>query len=160
MIIAIRNLRRLHRCTKAVVAVETALVLSIFLVPMLLCLLDFATLFQGQAAVDEAMQDAMTYVLNVGVKATTAGVQTAAQASTSQTISVSTSTVCYCVSTTSSSPTMPDTVACNSTCGNGYVFQQFMNIVTTGQVAIPMPVPWINLNSPYTATATGMVRTG
>ncbi|MGD1036048.1 MAG: TadE/TadG family type IV pilus assembly protein [Roseiarcus sp.] len=152
--------RRLLVAIDGVVAVETALVVSVFLVPMLLCLLDFAQIYQGQADVDEALQDAMTYVMSAGSSATNAGVQTAAQASNGNSIAVSTSALCYCVSTVTTVPTMPTSVGCTSSCTGNFVFQQFMNIVTTNQVTIAFPVSSINLTSPFTVTATGLVRTG
>jgi len=155
-----KSLRRLLVAIDGAVAVETALVFSVFLAPTLLCLWDFAQVYQGQAHVEEALQDAITYVMNSGSNATAAGVQTAAQAANGSSISVSASTVCYCVPTSTSVPTMPSSVSCSGSCGGGAVFQQFMNIVTTNSVTIPFPVSWLHLPSPYTVTATGNVRTG
>jgi Flp pilus assembly protein TadG len=153
-------LRRLLVAVDGTVAVETALVLSLFLAPTLLCLWDFAQIYQGQAHVDEALQDAMTYVMYAGGNATSAGVQTAAQAANGKSITVDTSTVCYCVSTVTTVPTMPTSVSCSGSCTGSFVFQKFMNVVASNKVTIPFPVSWIKLTSPYTVQATGNVRTG
>jgi len=153
-------LRQLLVAIDGSVAVETALVVAVFLVPMMLCLWDFARIYQGQAHVDEALQDAMTYVMNSGSNASSSGARTAAQAANGSSISVSTSTACYCVSTSTTVPTMPTSVSCSSSCTGSTVLQQFMSIVTTDQVTIPFPVSWIKLTSPLTVTSTGSVRTG
>jgi Flp pilus assembly protein TadG len=154
-----KTLHRLLKPTDGAVAVEAALVLS-FLVPMLLCLWDFARLYEGQANVDEALQDAVTYVMSAGSNATTAGATSAAQAANGSSITVSTSTACYCVSTSTTVPTLPTSVSCTSSCTGNTVLQHFMKVVTTDSVTIPFPVPWITLTSPYTETATAYVRTG
>ncbi len=164
MIAHIKNLRRLRRDTTGVVAVETGMVMAFFLVPSLLCLLDFAALYQSQATVEEATENAMTYVMNAGAGASSAAVQSAAQASSTQSISATATTACFCVPITSGTPTLPRTVQCGSSssnsCTGSEVFQQFMSISTSSDVDIPFPVPWINLTSPHTVTARGMVRTG
>jgi Flp pilus assembly protein TadG len=155
-----KTLDRLLAGNDGAVAVEAALVLSVLLAPMLLCLWDFSQLYQGQANVDEALQDTVTYVMSTGSNATAAGAISAAQAANGNGITVSTSTVCYCVSTSTSAPTMPTSVSCTSSCTGSSVFQKFMKVVATNSVMIPFPVPWIKLTSPYTMTATAYVRTG
>jgi Flp pilus assembly protein TadG len=155
-------MKALHRVLAAAdgaVAVEAALVLS-FLVPILLCLWDFSRLYEGQANVDEALQDAVTYVMSAGSNATAAGATSAAQAANGTSITVSTSTVCYCVSTSTTVPTMPTSASCTGSCTGSSVLQHFMKVITTNSVTIPFPVPWISLTSPYTETATAYVRTG
>jgi len=154
-----KKLRRLLAATDGAVAVEAALVLSLFLVPMLLCLWDFSQLYQGQANLDEALQDTVTYIMSAGSNATAAGATSAAQAANGTGITVSTSTVCYCVSTSTTVPTMPASISCTSSCTGSTVLQQFMKVVATDSVTIPFPVPWIKLTSPYTMTATAYVRT-
>jgi Flp pilus assembly protein TadG len=156
-------MKTLHRLLTAIdgaVAVEAALVLSLFLVPMLLCLWDFSQLYEGQANLDEALQDTVTYVMSTGSNATAAGAISAAQAANGTSITVSTSTVCYCISTSTTVPTMPTSVNCTSSCTGSSVLQQFMKVIATNSVTIPFPVPWIKLTSPYTVTATAYVRTG
>jgi Flp pilus assembly protein TadG len=155
-----KTLHRLLAATDGAVAVEAALVLSLFLVPMLLCLWDFSQLYEGQANVDEALQDTVTYVMGTGSNATTAGATSAAQAANGSSITVSNSMVCYCVSTSTTVPTMPASVSCTGSCTGSSVLQRFMKIVTTNSVTIPFPVSWINLTSPHTVTATAYVRTG
>jgi Flp pilus assembly protein TadG len=152
-----KSLHRLLAATDGAVAVELALVLSLFLAPTFLFLWDFASVYQGKANVEEALQDATTYVINSGSSATTAGATSAAQAANGSSISVSTSTSCYCVSTSTTVPTMPTSVSCSGSCTGSAVLQHFMKIVTTNSVTIPFPVSW--LTSPYTVTATGYVRT-
>jgi Flp pilus assembly protein TadG len=153
-----KALLRLFSATDGAVAVEAALVLSLFLLPMLLCLWDFSQLYAGQAKLDEALQDTVTYVMSAGSNATAAGATSAAQAANGSSITVSTSTVCYCVSTTV--PTTPTSISCTSSCAGSSVLQQFMKIVTTNSVTVPFPVSWFNLTSPYTEIATAYVRTG
>jgi Flp pilus assembly protein TadG len=155
-----KSVRRLFDATDGNVAVETALVLSLLLVPMLLCLWDFATVYQARADAEEALQDAITYVMNAGATATNAGITSAAQAANGSTVSVSTSTVCYCVSNSTTVPTMPTSVSCTGSCTGSTVLQQFMKVVTTNNVTVPFPVSWLNLPSPYAATATGYGRIG
>ncbi len=45
-------------------------------------------------------------------------------------------------------------------CPGGSVFQTFMNVVTTNNVALLFPISWINLTSPFTVKATSNVRIG
>jgi Flp pilus assembly protein TadG len=155
-----RKLRRLLAASDGVVAIETALVLSLFLVPLLLGIIDVSQIALGKAKVDEALQDAMTYVMSAGSASTNAAITSAAQAANGSGITVSTSTVCYCVSTGSSLPTAPSTATCGHSCSSGFVLQQFMSIAVSNRVTIPFPVPFINLTSPMTVTSTGQVRTG
>jgi Flp pilus assembly protein TadG len=107
-----KTFHRLVAATDGAVAVEAALVLSLFLAPMLLCLWDFSQLYEGQANVDEALQDTVTYVMSTGSKATALGATSAAQAANGSSITLSTSTACYCVSTSTTLPTMPTSVSC------------------------------------------------
>ena len=82
------------------IAVEAALVMSFVVVPLLLGLWDVAQIGLGQSQVQEALQDAITYVA-AGNSSNTAGVAAAAQSAYGNAISVSASAVCYCVKTTS-----------------------------------------------------------
>jgi hypothetical protein len=155
-----RILHRLSNAKDGTVAVEAALVLSLFLAPTLVCLWDVGQIYQGRAIADESLQDAATYVMNTGTNATGSGVTAAAQASGGGSISASTSTVCYCVTTSGTTPTMPSSVSCSGSCSGSTVLQKFMSIGTTESVTIPFPVSWLNITSPYTVTATVNVRTG
>jgi Flp pilus assembly protein TadG len=137
-------------------AVETALVMSFVLVPMLLGLWDVAQIGLGQTQVQEALQDAVTYVA-AGNSSNTSGITSAAQSAYGTSIQVSASAVCYCVQT--GSVAMPTSVSCGSgSCSSGGNFEQFMNITTSKAVAIPFPVPY--LGSSVTVTSTATVRTG
>ena len=149
-------LRRFLQARDGAVAVETALVCSLLLVPLLLGLWDVAQLAMSQAQLDEALQDATTYVA-YNNNATAAQITSAAQGAYGNSISVSSGTVCYCVSTTSSSPTAPTSISCTSSCGSGYQFEQFMSITVSTTVAIPFAVPY--LGSSTTLSSTGQVRT-
>ena len=99
--------RRFSRSEDGNISVELALVLSFVFVPMLLGIWDVAQIGFGQAQVQEALQDAVTYVAagNTG----SSGVTSAAQSAYGNSISVSTSTVCYCVKTGTTTPTAPTT---------------------------------------------------
>ncbi len=153
---------KVHRAVasaRGAAAVEVALVLALFLVPFLLLLWDVGLVALGKAELDEALQDTMTYV-SAGNASNSSGITAAAQKAYGTSITVSTSTVCYCVATGTSQPTAPSSIACTSTCNSGYVRQQFMNITVSTEVDIPFPVSGFNLTSPLTLTTTGSVRTG
>jgi Flp pilus assembly protein TadG len=138
------------------IAVETALVLCFVLVPMLLGLWDVAQIGLGQTQVQEALQDAVTYVA-AGNASNTAGVTGAAQSAYGTSIQVSAGAVCYCVQT--SSVAMPTSVSCSTaSCSNGGNFEQFMTITTSKAVTIPFPVPY--LGGSVTVTSSATVRTG
>jgi Flp pilus assembly protein TadG len=137
------------------IAVEAALVMSFVVVPLLLGLWDVAQIGLGQSQVQEALQDAITYVA-AGNSSNTAGVAAAAQSAYGNAISVSASAVCYCVKTTSVA--MPTAVSCSSSCSSGGDFEQFMSITTSKTVPIPFAVPY--LGDSVTVTSTAMVRTG
>jgi Flp pilus assembly protein TadG len=138
------------------IAVETALVMSFVVVPLLLGLWDVAQIGLGQSQVQEALQDAITYVA-AGNAGNTAGITSAAQSAYGNAISVSASAVCYCVKTTSVA--MPTAVSCSSgSCSSGGDFEQFMSITTSKTVPIPFAVPY--LGDSVTVTSTAMVRTG
>jgi Flp pilus assembly protein TadG len=146
---------RLAKDKSGSIAVETALVMSFVIVPILLGLWDVAQIGLGQTQVQEALQDAITYVA-AGNSSNTSGITSAAQSAYGTSISVSASAVCYCVST--SSVTMPTAVSCTgSTCSSGGDFEQFMTITTSKTVAIPFTVPY--LGSSVTVTSTATVRT-
>ncbi len=155
-----KSLRQLLVATDGMVSVEMALIASLVLSPMMLGLIDFSQIYLGQTKVEGAAQDAMGYIMRNGSSATNAGAQAAAQAANGNAITVSSSTVCYCVPTTTSVPTMPTSVSCSGSCPGGSVFQTFMNVVTTNNVALLFPISWINLTSPFTVKATSNVRIG
>jgi Flp pilus assembly protein TadG len=137
-------------------AVETALVMSFVLVPMVLGLWDVAQIGLGQTQVQEALQDAVTYVA-AGNSSNTSGIISAAQSAYGTSIQVSANAVCYCVQT--GSVAMPTSVSCSSgSCSSGGNFEQFMNITTSKTVAIPFAVPY--LGNSVTVTSTATVRTG
>jgi Flp pilus assembly protein TadG len=150
-------LRRIARAQDGSVSVEAALVMSFILAPMLLGLWDVAQIGFGQAQVQEALQDAVTYVA-AGNAGNSSGITAAAQSAYGSSISVSTSTVCYCVQTSTSSPTTPTSEACTGSCSSGNDFEQFMSITVTKTVSIPFTVPY--LGKSVTVTSTGQVRTG
>jgi Flp pilus assembly protein TadG len=151
--------RRFVAAVEGVAAIETALLISLFFGPFLLAVLDAGQIALGKSQLDEALQDAMTYV-SAGNASNGSGITAAAQGAYGASISVTTSTVCYCVGTGTSQPTAPSSTGCSSKCGTGYVLQQFMNISVSNKVVIPFPVPFLNLTSPLTLTTTGAVRTG
>jgi hypothetical protein len=106
--------------------------------------------------VQEALQDAVTYVAagNTG----TSGVTAAARSAYGNSIGVSTSTVCYCVKTGTTTPTTPTSATCGGSCTAGNDYEQFMSITVSKTVSIPFTVPY--LGSSVTVTSTGKVRTG
>jgi Flp pilus assembly protein TadG len=149
--------QRFSRAEEGSVSIEMALVMSFVLVPMLLGLWDVAQIGFGQAQVQEALQDAATYVA-AGNASNSSGITSAAQAAYGSSISVSTSTVCYCVQTGTTGPTAPASEACSGSCGSGNDFEQFMNITVSKTVSIPFTVPY--LGKSVTVTSSGQVRTG
>ena len=151
------RLRRLAAARDGAVAVEVALVSSLILVPLLLGLWDVAQIAFAKAKVDEALQDAVSYVA-AGNSGNSSGITSAAQGAYGNTISVSTSTACYCVKTTTSTPTAPSSVSCSGSCAGGSTLQQFMSITVSLAVSIPFTVTY--LGSSVTVSSTGQVRTG
>ncbi len=149
--------RRLGGCTKGVAAVETAIVVSLVLLPLLAGVADIGIMAQQRDKLDEALQDAITYVSagNTG----SAGVTTAAQAAYGTSIAVSTGTFCYCVATGTTTPTAPTTVNCSGSCASGDVLETFMKITVSTAATLPVPLPALNLPSPVTLTTSGYIRT-
>jgi Flp pilus assembly protein TadG len=146
---------RLAKNENGSIAVEAALVMSFVVVPLLLGLWDVAQIGLGQAQVQEALQDAITYVA-AGNSSNTAGITAAAQSAYGNAISISASAVCYCAKTTSVA--MPTAVSCSSgSCSSGGDFEQFLSITTSKTVLIPFAVPY--LGDSVTVTSTAMVRT-
>lgn len=149
-------LRRISKAKEGSISVEAALVLSFIFVPLLLGLWDVAQIGFGQAQVQEALQDAVTYVAagNTG----NSGITSAAQAAYGSSMSVSTATACYCVQTSTSSPTAPGSVSCGSSCSSGDDYEQFMNITVSKTISLPFTVPY--LGKSVTVSSKGQVRTG
>jgi Flp pilus assembly protein TadG len=149
-------LQRFAKAEEGNISVETALVMSFLFVPMLLGIWDVAQIAFGQAQVQEALQDVVTYVAagNTGAS----GITSAAQAAYGNSISVSTSTVCYCVQTSTTNPTAPSTATCGGSCSGGNDLEQFMSITVSKNVSIPFTVPY--LGNSVTVTSVGKVRTG
>jgi Flp pilus assembly protein TadG len=147
---------RFLKSNHGVIAVETALMIGFVLAPMMLGLWDAATIAIRKGEVDEALQAVITYVA-AGNASNSSGIVAASQAAYGSNINVSTSTACYCVST-SASPTIPTVVSCTGSCANGADLEQFMNISVTSTVAMPVSVPY--LGSTVTVTSSAQVRTG
>ncbi len=139
------------------VAVEAALVMGLLLVPLLFGFWDVAQIGLAQAEVQEGLQDAVSYVA-AGNSNNEAGITTAAQAAYGSSISISMSTVCYCVSMTSSSPTMPTSISCTSSCAAGTDLEQFMILTVSKTISVPFTVPYLGASK--TVTSTGQVRIG
>ena len=72
-------LRRIARAEEGSVSIEAALVVSFVLLPVLLGLWDVAQIGFGQAQVQEALQDAVTYVA-AGNSSNSSGIAAAARA--------------------------------------------------------------------------------
>jgi Flp pilus assembly protein TadG len=153
--------RRLFRAVDGAVAVETALVSSLILVPLLLGLWDVAQLAMSQAELDEALEDAISYIagnMAAGTTWTTSGITSAAQASYGSGVGVSSSQVCYCVETGSSTPTAPTSVSCSGSCSSGSTIEQYESITVSMTVSIPFTVSY--LGSSVTLSSTGQIQTG
>jgi Flp pilus assembly protein TadG len=149
-------MRRLIRARDGAVAVETALVSSLLLVPLLLGLWDVAQIAMAQAQLDEALQDAITYVAATG-STNSSNITTAGQAAYGSSISVSSSEACYCVQTSTTTPTTPTSVSCTGTCSSG-TMEQFMSITVSTTVTMPFPVPY--LGSTVSLSSTGNAQIG
>jgi Flp pilus assembly protein TadG len=151
-----RGVRRLLKAKDGAVAVETALVSSLILVPLLLGLWDVAQIAMAQAQLDEALQDAITYVAATG-STSSSSITTAGQAAYGSAISVSSSQACYCVNTTTTTPTAPTSVSCTGTCSSGSM-EQFMSITVSTTVTMPFPVPY--LGSTIALSSSGNAQIG
>lgn len=147
----------LLRDDDGVVAVETALVSSLILIPLLLGLSDVAQLAIAKARVQEALQDALTYVAATN-STSSAQITSAAQAAYGSSISVSSSQACYCVATGTTTPTMPTSVSCTASCLPGTTLAQFERITVSQTVQILFSVQY--LASSVTIASTGLVQTG
>ncbi len=145
--------RRFSHSLDGSISVEAALIMSFVFVPVLLGLWDVAQIAVGQAQVQEALQDAITYVA-AGNSGNSSGITAAAQSAYGTSISVSTSTACYCVSTSSSSA--PSSVSCSGSCSGD--LEQFMSLTVSKTVSIPFTVPY--LGHSVTVESSGEVRTG
>jgi Flp pilus assembly protein TadG len=151
-----RGMRRLMRARDGAVAVETALVSSLLLIPLLLGLWDVAQVAMAQAKLDEALQDAITFVAATG-STSSSSITTAGQAAYGSSISVSSSEACYCVQTSTTTPTAPTSISCTGTCSSG-TMEQFMSITVSTTVTIPFPVPY--LGSTVSLSSTGNAQIG
>lgn len=149
--------QRFLKSDKGSISVEAALVMGFILTPLMLGTWDVAQIATGQSQAQEALQDTLTYVA-AGNASNTTGITTAAQKAYGSSMSVSTSKVCYCVQTGTTTPTKPTSVSCSGSCSTGNDLEQFMSITVTKAVKIPFTVPY--LGSTYTVMSTGQVRTG
>jgi Flp pilus assembly protein TadG len=150
-------LQRFSKANAGSISVEAALVMGFILTPLMLGTWDVAQIATGKSQVQEALQDALTYVA-AGNASNATGITNAAQTAYGTSISLSTSTVCYCVQTGTTTPTKPTSVSCSGSCGTGNDLEQFMSITASKTVKIPFAVPY--LGSTVTVKSTGQVRTG
>jgi Flp pilus assembly protein TadG len=117
---------------------------------------DLAEIAMAKAQIEEGLQDAVTYI--AAGNTDSAGITAAAQNAYGKSTTVSTSTVCYCVPTGTTTPTAPTSVACGGSCGSGNALQTFMSVTVSASVTLPVPLPY--LSSPAPVASTGQVRTG
>jgi len=156
-----RGTRRLLRDRNGVAAVEAAIVISLVLAPLCMGVAAYAMVIADTVKLDRALQAAMFYVWNNPTGFTTSGVQTAAAAgydntsfpNTSPTLTVTTTSVCYCVST---SDVKGSSVSCTGTCTSGTV-GTYVTVTASATFTLQLVVQ--ALTSSVTQSVTGTVRT-
>ena len=152
------RLLALLRDRSGVAAMETALIGGLLLVPMLAGAADFGLILAGWAAASRAEQAGILYAFGTG--ASTSGMQSAATAAYGTALpapTVTASTACYCLPSSSSwDRGSASAVSCTSTCSSGDVLTQFVTVSVSAAFTLPMPLPGIS--SPYTIASTATAR--
>lgn len=151
-----------RRSSKANVAVEFALVTSLFLLPLFLGSADFISILAAQAQANTALQALFYFALsnsgNAANATDTGDVITAINAATVFKLSLATPTTqTLCYTTGSLAPTFAAPANGSTSCTSSQTTQTFVTYTVTTKVVLPVPLP--GLNSPYTATATGSIET-
>ncbi len=148
----------LLRDRRGVAAMETALVGGLLLVPMLGGAADFGLILAGWAAASRAEQAALLYAFGTGPSAS--GMESAATAAYGTALpapTVTASTACYCLPSSSSwDRGSASAVSCSTTCSSGDVLTEFVTVSVSAVFTLPMPLPGVA--SPYTISSSATAR--
>jgi Flp pilus assembly protein TadG len=147
------------------IALETALVMTFFLVPLVLGMTDLGLVFMTRAQLDQGLQAALFYAwYNNPTVVTNANVQAAAIAGVGQTSQTPTATVTqtnYCVTSPTGSnangtPTGSTRATYATACTGSTIPATYMTVTVSVTLTLPVTVPY--LANPVTLTSTGTAR--
>jgi Flp pilus assembly protein TadG len=153
-------LHRLRGERRGSVSIEAALVTTVFLVPLLLGSVDFATVLATYFRVHRAQEAAVFYAWGNGGIASTATIQQAATTAfgtTSPSPTVTSSTLYYCVTTSQYYQSGMASYTSTPTCSSGQQVASYLTVSVSATTSLPVPFPV--LPSSFTLTSTGSVRT-
>lgn len=152
------NIRRtLLHCRRGVASVETAIVVSVMLIPLCLGALDKAAAEAVAARLDRSLQNALFYIWANPTSFTNSGVQSAVSAaygSAAPSVTATATQSCSCVSN-GYNPVSP--VSCAATCPSGQTIASYATIVASTTYAVPATLPGISPT--VSLSVTGTVRT-
>ena len=149
---------RLRAARGGSVAVETALVVSLFLLPLLLGMWDFAIVLQAGARLDQALEGAVFYAYASAANAQdNAGLTTAANnafGSGAPALTVGTpQTSYYCITPPGGSRLNGSAAGASTQCGSGQVLAAYLSLSFSTTVALPVAVPWLGGSVPLSTSA-------
>ncbi len=147
----------LHGNRRASVAVEAAIVFSVFLVPLICGLAGAGQAIALHVRLDRALHAAMFYVWATP-GASTASVQNAAQAGFGpDTLTGNTATsACYCMAPDGTRASAGAAVTCSTVCSSGLVLATFITTTVSATVALVLPMP--SVVSPWTLASSSTIR--
>lgn len=147
----------LHGNRRASIAVEAAVIASVFLVPLICGLAGAGQAIALQTRLDRALHAAMFYVWATP-GASAASVQNAAQAGFgTDTLTGNVATVaCYCMAPDGTRASAGAAVTCSTVCSSGLVLATFVTTTVSATVALVLPMPAVTL--PWTLASSATIR--
>jgi Flp pilus assembly protein TadG len=148
----------LGRDRRGSVTVESALVFTFVLMPMMVLGIGFGLALTAWSQVNLVEQSVMYMVWNNPATATAAQISSFVQASygaAKPAVTVNASTACYCIAPTGTR-TAGTSVSCSGSCSNGQVLATYLQVTVAATQVLPMSVPL--LDNPFVASASGTVR--
>ncbi|MBV9783503.1 MAG: pilus assembly protein [Acidisphaera sp.] len=151
-------LRRWRRDRAGSVTVETAIVVSVILVPLAMGAADFGVIMNTQARLDRALTMAAEYAWNAGSGATVSAIQSAAQTGYGTGAPSLTATAvisCYCVAA-NGTRLNGTAIACTGSCSSPNQLAEYVTLTASTAVTLPAPSPFFH--SPDSLSASGVFR--
>ena len=151
-----RTPRATPRATRGSASVEAALTIALVMIPLTLGMIDYGEAISETARLDRAYQAAIYNIWANPGSYTASTIQSAAQAaygSTSPSLSISTTTACYCVT---SGYIKGSAVSCTATCSGGQILAAYQTVAASTRFALPAAFPGVT--SPMPLTVAGTVR--
>lgn len=148
---------RLWRDRRGVAALETGLVVSLLLLPLLSGVAGAGQALLTQFRLDRALHAALMHGWG-DPSASTANLQAAAllgYGSDGPTMSSTVTIACYCI-TASTGARTTTTVACNGACSNGQIVGKYATVTASASFTPIMTVTWGG--SAWNMSATGTAR--